>query len=279
MNENATVKMPNVSGYSLHHALSLIRKLGLVPGRIELAESKLRPHQVLAQGVPAGTEVARGVEVNLVAEGKNPLRSLPAMYQKEDSRNGDFLKRYLWIVSSIHNSLEMEIDYLHEYFDPMKAPADFFRWLGAWFAVNIDFAIPEAKLRMLIRESVTLYRWRGTALGLSKMLEIVTGVRPEIIEGSVPIQEYTIREEKFVGYRALDNTIIDEKASRHLFTVRFPVLSSAFGEETIKKVHQIIREEKPAHTDYYVLFVPPVDKRKTRNMSIQRNVIDDGMVL
>ena len=93
----------------------------------------------------------------------------------------------------------------------------------------------------------------------------------------MPIQEYTIREEKFMGERTLDNTIIDEATSRHLFTVLFPLLASELGEETIKKVHQVIREEKPAHTDYYVLFVPPADMRRS-NMWIERNIIDDGMI-
>lgn len=279
MNESEAVKMPDISGYSLGRALSLIRKIGLVPGKTTYVESKLRPYQVLDQDVPAGSRVPRGQAVNLVIAGKSLLRALPALFQKEDSRSGEFLKRYLWIVSSILSSLELEIDHLHEYFDPMRAPHAFFRWLASWFAVNIDFAIPEAKLRMLVRESVSLYRWRGTAIGLAKMLEIVTGVRPDIVEGSVPIQEYTIREEKFLGKRTLDNTIIDEKTARHRFTVMFPVLSSEFGEETIKKVHQIIREEKPAHTDYYVLFVPPADKRTRKDMWIKKNVIDDGMVL
>ncbi|MBN1423914.1 PASTA domain-containing protein [Candidatus Fermentibacteria bacterium] len=278
MNESETAKMPDISGYSLRRALSLIRKIGLTPGRITYVDSKLRHYQVLEQDVPAGSQVPKGQAVNLVIAGKSLIRALPAVYQKEDSRSGEFLKRYLWIASSVLNGLESDIDHLHEYFDPMKAPQAFFRWLASWFAVNIDFAIPEAKLRMLVRESVTLYRWRGTALGLAKMLEIVTGVRPEIIEGSLPIREYTIREEKFLGQRTLDNAIIDEKTSRHLFTVTFPVFSSEFSEETIKKIHQVIREEKPAHAQYYVLFVPPADQRKSKDLWIKKNVIDDRMV-
>jgi phage tail-like protein len=278
MNQTATVRMPDITGYSLWRAQSLIAQIGLVAGDLTYVESRSGQYQVLDQDISAGSEVARGTAVNLSVAARSPLRMLPAVYQKEDSRNGELLKRFLWIATTLLADVELSIDHIEDYFDPMKAPHDFFRWLASWFAVNIDFAIPEAKLRMLVREAVALYRWRGTAAGLAKMLEIVTGVRPDVIEGSVPIQEYTIRDEKFMGERTLDNTIIEEKTSRHLFTVMFPVLSSEFAEETIKKVHQIIRDEKPAHTDYYVLFVPPEDKRRT-DMWIQQNVIDDRMVL
>ena len=56
------------------------------------------------------------------------------------------------------------------------APADLLLWLATWVALVMDENSPELRRRRLIREAVEIYRWRGTRRGLSRYLEIFTGV-------------------------------------------------------------------------------------------------------
>ena len=41
---------------------------------------------------------------------------------------------------------------------------------------------PEPRQRALLAEAMDLYRWRGTAYGLVRMIEVCTGITPVITE-------------------------------------------------------------------------------------------------
>ena len=66
MNETEAVKMPDISGYSLRRALSLIRKIGLVPGRVTYVIDR------------EGRIVRIFDEVNVASHGQEVLESLPS---------------------------------------------------------------------------------------------------------------------------------------------------------------------------------------------------------
>lgn len=86
------------------------------------------------------------------------------------------------VVAPIYTTL----DCLESYFDPMLAPADFVKWLATWVGVNLDETWSEESTRTLIKRSLSLFRIRGTVLGLKEHLEIYTGVEAVITEnGSV----------------------------------------------------------------------------------------------
>ncbi len=221
-------------------------------------ESKYRDNIVLDQSVKPGGQLNGDDAMDLVVSGTNPISHLPSMFQNYDRRNGDFLKRYLWIFHDILNSVTHKLDYIHNYFNPLETPSKFFGWLASWFSLSLDYAITEDTMRLLVKEAVNLYQWRGTALGLAKFLEIITGVKPDIIEHSVPINEYIISDDKLI-----ERPILEENYSIYNFTVSFPVTSEFFDVDTIKKINMVIKSEKPAHSNYYIIFAPPeVDDEK-----------------
>ena len=63
------------------------------------------------------------------------------------------------------------------YFEPRTARAAA-SWLGGWLDVTLDPHWPEDRRRGLLAEAMELYRWRGTAYGLSRMIEVSTGLGP-----------------------------------------------------------------------------------------------------
>ena len=166
-----------------------------------------RPHHPLAVPAPGRSRY---------------LRDLPAPYQ-----DNEFLGRMLQIFEAIWEPLEQRQDHFAMYFDPRTCPATFLPWLAGWLGLALDRHWPEERRRSLLAEAMELYRWRGTQYGLSRMIEVCTGLTPVITEDT-------------------DNP----------FVVRITVRVPATREVRRDVIDSLIRLHKPAHVGY-VLEVTP----------------------
>ena len=142
------------------------------------------------------------------------LKYLPSLFSDDD-----FLGRYLMIVESIWEPLEQRQRYISMYFDPRTAPASFLRWLGTWMGLAIEARWPERRSRELLTEAMDLYRFRGTTYGLRRVIEISTGITPEIVdwgldpEGGQPfVFRVKIRLPKGSG---VDRELVEELINAH----------------------------------------------------------------
>jgi phage tail-like protein len=106
------------------------------------------------------------------------LDHLPGIYSESD-----FLARFLLIFESVLGPIDRTVGNLHHYFDPGLAPRDFVDWLGQWLGFVFDERWPEERRRELVRAAGDLYRWRGTARGLTAYIRAATGITPEVVEG------------------------------------------------------------------------------------------------
>ncbi len=109
--------------------------------------------------------------------GSRYLRYLPIIYH-----DNEFLGRYLMIMESIWEPLEQRQDHVDMYFDPWTCPERLIAWLASWLSLSLNEHWPEERRRRLLSEAMDLYRWRGTRYGLTRMIEICTGLTPEIAE-------------------------------------------------------------------------------------------------
>lgn len=107
----------------------------------------------------------------------NYLDFLPIIFH-----DSDFMSRFLLIFQSVWEPLEQRQDHLAMYFDPRTCPAPFLPWLAACLGVGVGPRWPEGRLRTLLSEAVELYRWRGTRYGLTRMIEVCTGLTPVVAE-------------------------------------------------------------------------------------------------
>jgi phage tail-like protein len=105
------------------------------------------------------------------------LRDLPVLFH-----NQAFLGRFLRIFEAIWEPLEQRQDHIALYFDPRTCPAAFLPWLASWLHLAFEAHWPEARRRHVLAEAMDLYRWRGTRYGLTRMLEVCTGLTPDITE-------------------------------------------------------------------------------------------------
>jgi phage tail-like protein len=132
------------------------------------------------------------------------------------------MARFLGMFESILIPIEWNVDNFDLYLDPGTVPTGFLPWLANWFEITFDPTWGEAQRRTLLAEAHQIYARRGTCWALSRVLEIYTGHRPEIID-------------------------LDEDLEPFTFAVRLPLRA---GEVNRELVERIIDANKPAHTTY-----------------------------
>lgn len=156
------------------------------------------------------------VPAGLSTHSRRLLSYLPGIYHT------DFMARFLGIFESILTPIEWNVDNFDLYLDPGTVPTGFLPWLANWFEITFDPTWSEAQRRTLLAEAHQIYARRGTCWALSRVLEIYTGHRPEIID-------------------------LDEDLEPFTFAVKLPLRA---GEVNRELVERIIDANKPAHTTY-----------------------------
>ena len=156
------------------------------------------------------------VPPGLSTHSRRLLSYLPGIYHT------DFMARFLGIFESILIPIEWNVDNFDLYLDPGTVPTGFLPWLANWFEITFDPTWSEAQRRTLLAEAHQIYARRGTCWALSRVLEIYTGHRPEIIDLGEDLEPFT-------------------------FAVKLPLRA---GEVNRELVERIIDANKPAHTTY-----------------------------
>lgn len=164
------------------------------------------------------------------------LQYLPALYQDDE-----FMGQFLLIFEDTMKSIENTINNMALYFDPLLTPESLLPWLASWVNLVLNPAWPLERRRVLVKSAASLYRLRGTKLGLSEYLRICTGSVPEISEY---IQGMTLDEDNRLG----ENTRLGSSGTGHHFTVSIE-LDGENGID-VDAIRSIIDSQKPAHTVY-----------------------------
>jgi phage tail-like protein len=161
------------------------------------------------------------------------------------------LQEFLWIFRHQWQPTEEVLKRLPSYFDPWETPRTFLPWLASLLALTLDEEWPEEKKRRLIAMIVALYQLRGTLRGLRLYLEIFTDTNPDILENEWPFNGFQVGVSSTVG---VDSIIIGYIDPAYAFTVKLPWPMAKTEPEMIRKVHRIVATERPAHTNYYMIF-------------------------
>jgi phage tail-like protein len=160
------------------------------------------------------------VPPGLSTHSRRLLSYLPGIYHT------DFMARFLGIFESILTPIEWNVDNFDLYLHPGTAPTGFMPWLANWFEIAFDPTWSEAQRRTLLAEAHQIYARRGTRWALSRVLEIYTGRKPEIID-------------------------LGEGQEPCTFTVKLPLRKRDANQELIAAITDA---NKPAHTTYTLEF-------------------------
>lgn len=216
--------------------------------------------QLLGDGFT--TPVIRAIDI--FGPRQSSLAYLPPLFQ-QDPESAFFLDRLL----SYFDTVQAEVRYLlHDftrYLDPASVPSgEFLEWLGSWFDWQFLSSWPVDVRRTLIRQSIDIYRQRGTLKGIQKMLQWHTGLDapwPQIIE------HYRLRHlnhdqanddvdcERHSSMSIGETPLLAPNAAlEHRFTVVVPS-SVVCDSESFQQLERVIHAQKPAHTHFQICVI------------------------
>lgn len=154
------------------------------------------------------------------------LRYLPGIYQDIASDLATLLQPFEAQLAAFDALLEV----VDAYVAPGLTPAaDFLPWLAGWVALTLDEEWEESTRRRLIGQAVELYRWRGTAHGLRRYLQLYTGL---------PLAQIEIREGRWPAGMQIG------LASR---------IGGSVGGALPAAIRKVVRRMPPQYHDFYVL--------------------------
>lgn len=191
---------------------------------VEDVPVKLEPQPVppveTAEKVDAGPDYSQPPP-GLTKSSSRYLEYLPGIYHT------DFMARFLAIFESILTPVEWQVDHFDLYLNPKTTPEGFLPWLANWFSITFGPGWTVEQQREMLAEAHDIFARRGTKWALSRVLEIYTGKSPEILDG------------------------VEENEDPFTFTVKIPLTLKEVNRELIE---QIVDANKPAHTNYKLLF-------------------------
>lgn len=244
--------VPDVVGLSERDAQIMLRNVGFQTGEVVFVESYADDRTVVASDPAAGHMVSGETLIRLQISRQSLMRHLPTAFQGgERGTESDFLRRFLWVITHLHDSVNDRMSEMTRLFKPFETDPEFLPWLASWLALTLDTDWSEEKKRRFIQRASQLYTVRGTARALSEILEVFTGVRPEIVENAWPYDGFRVGVSSSVG---IDTIMLPPMNLAHCFVVRLPVAAQDIDEAMLVKIHQIIQQEKPAHTTYFLAF-------------------------
>lgn len=178
------------------------------------------------------------------------VRRLPRTFSR-DAGAASFLLRYLAPLEGLLNQLETASLVRHVLLDPHAAPAEALPWLASFVDLALDERWSLDVRRRMIAEAVPLFRRRGTVGGLTRLLQIVTGTRPVLLEGFMRRGGLAALGEKnaaaALGIDARAGGARPGHAHAHRFSVWVP---ASLDDEQRKMVTELVELHKPAHTAF-----------------------------
>ena len=174
------------------------------------------------------------------------LDFLPVIY-----REVDLIGRLLKIFEQAFEPTVDAFEAMWAYLDPLTAPESLLPFLAHWVGWELLSTIPLERQRYLIRNAVSIYRWRGTKKGLRFYLHLYTSLP---LDEELPEREKHICIEEAVGAGFVleqsnlgEDTVLGGGRPYH-FTVRLRSIPNQPFDETL--IRKIIDTEKPTWCTY-----------------------------
>lgn len=135
-------------------------------------------------------------------------RFLPAVYQ-ESAESAGFLERFLANFEGLHSELEARIASAQILFDSRTVPEEALDWLAGWLGAFFEDNWDYARRRLFLKHAITLYRQRGTSLGLINAIRIATEACPDdrLFDNNSSFAPFAVRIVERFSSRSLANNL------------------------------------------------------------------------
>lgn len=246
------IPIPDVAGLHVDNAKIVLQNAGFERFRVHYSEDYAEEFTVIEQHPRSGLLVPKEIEVMLRISRQSLVNFLPQAFQQpEMDGGGSFLRGFLSIVQHNYDSVNLQLAEIHNIFDPRTTHPDFLPWLASWLAITLNPDWLPLQRRQMLMAATQLFPDRGTAKAIREFVRIYVGARVEIKENSWPFQGFRIGVHSTVGD---DTVILPPMNLAHCFVVQLDKPVSAVSDDEIIKIHQIIQNQKPAHTSYFLSF-------------------------
>lgn len=244
--------IPDVVGLRLEDAVALIEQAGFGKPTWKYAETYDAPGTVVDTSPLPNTMIRADRGVELKVSQQSLIRFLPTAYQEgRTEEEADMLTRFLWIGQHMYESVQMRAESMTRMLNPFQVEEEFLPWLASWIALTMDEDWPLSKKRQFMSRAAELYTIRGTGRALEEMIEVFTGVTPRIVENQWPYDGFRLGVSSEIGTESI---ILPEMNLAFCFVVYLPLRAEDMEPGMLAKIHDIIRNEKPAHTMYFLQF-------------------------
>lgn len=184
--------------------------------------------------------------IRLDTQGDNFMQTFPEIYQDE----AGFFHRYMSIFSSIYNDFQQQIDGVPQYLDFDTVPYEFLPVLADWLGFEVDQGfLEEQTLRALLKEIYSLNRIKGTREVLKRIVNLIAGCDPIIIERSR--MEGYIDSSNATMYRRL----YGENPRNIIILLNIPE-----DEKIFAKLKYVLNLFKPARSTLHLSFIENSDR-------------------
>ncbi len=187
-----------------------------------------------------------------------------------DANSADQFLRFLFVFQHLMTTVTEKIDGLPSLTDPLTADPDFLPWIASWVSFPLDEDLPLHRQRELVRRSISLYRSRGTAVGIAEMIRVLTNADVRIEERKKPASA-TMGMMRLAGGRTVEERyrngepsgsfiVQPDRAQTSFFVVKLDDQKSfrkTFGERAeteLRRISQIVSNERPAHVTFTIEF-------------------------
>ncbi|MSP91577.1 MAG: hypothetical protein EXR79_07215 [Myxococcales bacterium] len=243
--------VPELTGMPWKDACIVIDQAGFARPTPRYVEAYAADFTVVQQVPIRGQLIDSTVSIELSVARQSWVRFLPQLYQNTSDGANHLAHEYLCIFQQLHDRIAERIDRIPELFQPLDTPPEFLTWLGSWIALQLEADWSEEKQRRWLRHAPMLYSIRGTKAALHALLEMYTGVRPDILENQWPFEPFRVGVSSEIG---VTSTILPPLNHAHCFVVELPLAPTSLPDDQIVRIHRIIQAEKPAHTMYFLTF-------------------------
>jgi phage tail-like protein len=153
---------------------------------------------------------------------------LPSVYQEYDEN----ALRLTSALDAVLAPVWLAVDCYDAYLSPATTPEDAAAWLATWVGIDVDDNWRPEQLRRLLAEAFELARWRGTARGITALVEAYTGLRP-VVEDTGGV---TVSADPGTGFLGTDASAV---------VVR--VAGAALDAVELDRLTALVRGAVPAH--------------------------------
>jgi len=109
-------------------------------------------------------------QLDVLYPGLTLMQRLPAIYQREESKPGSFLRSLVGVVEATTQDIDARVGSLGSKINPSTAPVEWLNFVARWLGVPWDDGLSETQKRAIVKHAPDLLKARGTRAGVEQLL-------------------------------------------------------------------------------------------------------------